>query len=194
MLDISTLDERRLAIALLTEDIDLRTVDELDADWVSGEVESVDTTRRDAKGWEIDVTYASVHADEESVFPCGEVVASSGMTPGDHDAYNTSMVVVMREVVAGHVVIIEGDHSGAGNSDETYEAYLSGRITVVPDAAAEPAIAAAVARHRDDVMDDVASQIDAVCRRLADATAEELSKGRVMESYFNLARQMARTA
>lgn len=194
MIDIKTLNAKLLAVALLTDDLDLKTVADLKSDWVSGTVDEADTVRRNDDIWEISVTYSEVNSDESSIFPCSDLVACSGMTPGEHDAYNSSMVAVFREVVEGHVVILEGDHSGAGNSDETHEAYLSGTITVVPTAGSDVAIADAVERQRHAVMGDVASQIDTLCRRLKDATAAEMTKGGVDESYFQLARQMARAA
>lgn len=193
MLELSQLDENLLAAALLCEEHDLLTVETIKKEWFDGQVQQIEEIERSAKRWVMSVTYDSMSTDETSAFPCGEIEASSSLTPGENDAYRSGIVVYFDDLIAGHRVIVEGDHCGSGSSDESHSAHVIGTIEVIPVDLADAALTDAIKRHRRDLMKDVAWDMEKLTRRLHDATGEEMAENGVSSAFMELARHMARS-
>lgn len=194
MFDISIFDEDKLAVALLLEDHDLITDESFKSRWHDGEVEEVETIDRTDDKWELTVTYRSVNSDETTVFQSGEIKANTSLTPGENDSYRSGMVVVFDDLIEGHRVILEGDHGGAGISDEAYEAHFMGSIVVVPASQGDAELAQSIARSRRDLMNDVTANLISINMQMQNATFEEMKDSGFADAFAALARIMARTS
>lgn len=191
MLDVTTMSAGTLAKLLLAGDHDLLTEAPDENQYVSGEIdEAYDLDQVDGVR-EITVTYSGVSIDETSIFPCGRVTENSPMIPGENDKYRNDMVVVFNETFDDHVIIVTGGHSGAGISDDSYEAFFCGTIEIVPREKSEEMIAIARKRHRRDVLDDVGSRLREITRTIDGYPIEELMGSGLWENLAEINRQIA---
>lgn len=191
MLDVTTMSAGTLAKLLLAGDHDLLTEAPDENQYVSGEIdEAYDLDQVDGVR-EITVTYSGVYIDETSIFPCGRVTENSPMIPGENDKYRNDMVVVFNETFDDHVIIVTGGHSGAGISDDSYEAFFCGTIEIVPREKSEEMIAIVRKRHRRDVLDDVGSRLREITRTIEGYPIEELMGSGLWENLAEINRQIA---
>lgn len=184
MLDLSRIPAGHIARILLLEDHQELDPENLGNDH-NGTIDEAVEEERGPDAIRIQVTYSEVASDESSCFPRGEMQAATTLLPGENDAYRSGMVITFDEIDGIHSVILTGDHSGSGNSDESHEGYFCGWLTVVPLERRDEALAAALKENAVDELADMAGRVAEVIRNLHGHGRDEIVKsplwGRVCE-------------
>lgn len=163
MLDLATLDAKKIARILLLEDHREIDPENIGNDW-NGMVDEADEYERIGDTMRANVTFSEIASDECSAFPNGLIEASSTLSRGENDGYRSGVVVVFDKIDGRNCVILDGAHSGTGNSDESHEGYFSGTMTVAPLSRMDEILAEALSDNRRDELRDMASRLaDIAC-------------------------------
>lgn len=190
MLNVTKIKPDILARILLLEDHEDIDPENIGNEW-NGDVDEVAPVSAADGLSRYGVTYSQVASDESSAFPNGKIEASSTLTPGEHDAYCSGMVILFDELDEKHLVILDGSHSGGGNSDESHDGYFSGTITIVPREMAAEELERALAQNRAQELDDMAYKISGITRALDNHNRAEIEASPLWKALGGLNRAVA---
>lgn len=157
----------------------------------NGTLDEAEETEKTATYVQAVISFSEVATDEFSAFPKGEVQAVSSVQPGENSAYANAMVVTFDDYDEHHSIIITGEHSGAGNSDESQEGYFNGWMMIVSKEEREKFLAKILKEHRARVLSDMADRVQQIVRQLNGISREEIESSPLMRNIGLLNRAVA---
>ncbi len=141
---------------------------------------------------EISFTYAGAHSLEDEAFPTGEIIAMCEVTPGECDRYSNEVLVRYDNLIEGYTLLFQGNHSSAGNSDESWEGYISGRILIVPEDRVDEQIKIHMGHHQKRNLDDAESRLANLISQVRDIDPEVMEGSSFMDKIRELNRVLIR--
>lgn len=130
---------------------------------------------------EIIFTYSGAHSLEEEAFPTGEILAMCEVTPGECDRYSNDVLIRYDGLVDGYIILLHGNHSSAGNSDESWEGYVSGKILIVPEDRFDEQLKIHMNLHEKRNLDDAYGRLSRLISQVRGIDPEILEESNFME-------------
>lgn len=136
---------------------------------------------------EITFSYHGAHSLEDDSFPTGEILAMNDVEPGENDRFSNEVLVRYDDLVDDHVVLLQGNHSSPGNSDESWEGYVSGCALIVPADRVEDQIKIMMLQHQKKNLADAENRLRNLIIQVRDIDPEVIEGSGLLEkvSEFN---------